>query len=178
MKRAWPYALALAVVVTGCYLALAPLLRSLTPGPTGAQATPLLRSSGTTTVSATKLIRVPTISPDHGFTALVGKAKTAKKAKKTKKVAQVAQKPVFVQSPPSLSSSTSTGSSPSSSSTTSTTPTTSKPKTSNKTASSKGSRLQGTVGGTVDQADNGGFAGQGNGDSAVTGGKSSTVAGG
>ena len=33
MKRAWPYALALAVVVTGCYLALAPLLRSLSPAP-------------------------------------------------------------------------------------------------------------------------------------------------
>ena len=34
MKRAWPYALALAVVVTGCYLLLAPLLRSLSPTPT------------------------------------------------------------------------------------------------------------------------------------------------
>ena len=34
MKRAWPYALALAVVVTGCYLALTPLLRSLSPAPT------------------------------------------------------------------------------------------------------------------------------------------------
>ena len=34
MKRAWPYAVALAVVVTGCYLALTPLLRSLSPGAT------------------------------------------------------------------------------------------------------------------------------------------------
>ena len=34
MKRAWPYAVALAIVVTGCYLALTPLLRSLSPGAT------------------------------------------------------------------------------------------------------------------------------------------------
>jgi hypothetical protein len=50
MKRAWPYALALAVVVTGCYLALAPLLRSLSPSPAGTQQTALVTNGNTITV--------------------------------------------------------------------------------------------------------------------------------
>ena len=50
MKRAWPYALALAVVVTGCYLALAPLLRSLSPGPTKSTASQLTHVPTSVTV--------------------------------------------------------------------------------------------------------------------------------
>ena len=175
MKRAWPYALALAVVVTGCYLALAPLLRSLTPGPTGTQAVTLV-SSRTTTVPATNASPAVVLkSNDPGFTSQVKVAVKKTTKKSSKKTANVVQTPVFV-SPPATTSNSSP--STTSSSTTTTTTPSSKPKSTGKTASTNSTRLPRSVGGGIDQADNGGFAGQGNGDSAVTGGKSSTVANG
>jgi hypothetical protein len=178
MKRAWPYALALAVVVTGCYLALVPLLRSLNPGPTATQSQ-ALSGSGTTTVSSSKTIVLVGTSHSHGFTALDPTAKkTVKKA--AKKSSKRNSPPVstttheFVTpTQPTTSSSTVSSSSSSSTSTppAKTTPTKTTPKT---TAASNRARAQ--VGGTIDQADNGGFAGKGNGESTMAGGKSSTLA--
>ena len=53
MKRAWPYAVALAIVVTGCYLALTPLLRSLSPGATPSSSS-LTQIATTATVGQAK----------------------------------------------------------------------------------------------------------------------------
>jgi hypothetical protein len=178
MKRAWPYAVALAVVVTGCYLALAPLLRSLNPGPTGTSASqPLLGANTTTVQQVKKQPSVKYTSDNPGFTSRVTvKAKKSKKAKTPHKAAKVNQTPVFIQSQTtanSSSSSSSTTTSPSSTTTTTHTPT--KPKTT-KAASNAGARPPAVVGGTINQQDNGGFAGQGNGDSTLPpAGKTSTV---
>jgi hypothetical protein len=84
MKRAWPYALALAVVVTGCYLALAPLLRSLSPAPTTSAASPLTHAPNVTTVPTSKEYHYD--SPKVGSNKFVNNlAATKKKTKKTKK---------------------------------------------------------------------------------------------
>jgi hypothetical protein len=173
MKRAWPYALALAVVVTGCYLALAPLLRSLNPGPT-ASASATLVGSSTTTVSESKVIPISGgTASDHGFTALVQTKKKAKKTGTAGKPAHTATTTHFVTPPTPTTSNT-----PSSSSSTSTT--TNTVKTTTKTPPTKttaANNRRAPVGGTIDQSDNGGFAGQGNGDSTMAGGKTSTLAG-
>jgi hypothetical protein len=179
MKRAWPYALALAVVVTGCYLALVPLLRSLNPGPTATQSA-ALSGSGTTTVASSKSIPLVGTSSSHGFTAL---DPTAKK-KTVKKVATKTSKRHSVQTsttthefvtPTQPSSSTTTSSS---SSTTSTPPAKTAPtKTTSKTPAAN-TRARAQVGGTIDQNDNGGFAGKNHGDSTMAGGKTSTLAAG
>ncbi len=166
MKRAWPYALALAVVVTGCYLVLAPLLRSLSPAPT-ASATRLNQTSNTTTVGRSKTFNF--VGKTHGQNSYASALTTKKKAKK------VAKKPVKtttpqVSAPPAPSSNT-TGfannppSSSSSSSTPKSTPTT--PSTTTKSANRKNS----AVGGQIDQSqsDNG-FAGP-TGNGPVTGGQ-------
>jgi hypothetical protein len=176
MKRAWPYALALAVVVTGCYLALVPLLRSLNPGPT-ATASATLVGSSTTTVSQSKVIPFSGTASDHGFTALVKQPASKKKAKKT----SVKGKPGHTSTattthefvtPTTPTTSTSTSSSPPSTSTNTV-------KTTAKTPAKKpaANTQRAPVGGTIDQTDNGGFAGQGNGDSTMAGGKTSTLAG-
>jgi hypothetical protein len=178
MKRAWPYALALAVVVTGCYLALAPLLRSLNPGPTATSAGPLHSSYTTTVPVLNKQPPVADASTNHGFTSRVKVTiKTAKKAKQSKKADKVTQTPAFV-SPTTTNSSSSSSTTTSSSSTTSTTRTPSKPKTT-KAASNAGTRPPASVSGTINQSDNGGFAGQDPGDSTLPpAGKTSTVVGG
>jgi hypothetical protein len=175
MKRAWPYALALAVVVTGCYLALTPLLRSLNPGPTATPAAALLGSS-TTTVAQTKSTGFVIPGPQHGATSFASALPTATKKKTrkaTKKVAVATQTPIFVQSTTPTDGGTSLN-------TTSTTSTTSTParKPSTKTAASKTASLPRSVGGGINQNDNGGFAGQSNGNSSMTGGKTSSLAGG
>jgi hypothetical protein len=176
MKRAWPYALALAVVVTACYLAMAPLLRSLNPGPTGTSALPL---PGATTTTVPQLSTQPPVtikSNNAGFTSRV--KVTVKKSKKAKKP-KVTQTPIFV-SPTTSTPSSSSSSTSTSSSTTSTTRTSTKPKTNTTKPASNAnaSRPPASVSGTIDQADNGGFAGQNNGDSTLPGGNSSTVAAG
>ncbi len=85
MKRAWPYALALAVVVTGCYLALTPLLRSLSPAPT-TSSSPLSQNTSVVTVGKAKFNYTSQANGSQGFvSALQGKKKAAKK--KAKKVA-------------------------------------------------------------------------------------------
>jgi hypothetical protein len=81
MKRAWPYALALAVVVTGCYLALVPLLRSLSPAPASSATSPLARVGNVMKIGKTKVISV--VSPEHGKNTFVGLS-PAKKTKKAK----------------------------------------------------------------------------------------------
>jgi hypothetical protein len=166
MKRAWPYALALAVVVTGCYLLLAPLLRSLSPAPT-TSASQLSHGSNSVTVGkAPTLVFVKTKAGQQVF---VSNLKTAKKAKKTKKPP--------VKTTPTTQSSTgfanndtasSSGSSSSSSSSNSTTPTQKAP--TKTTPSSTGAKNKGSVGGAIiDQGQAGnGFATQGN-DGPVTG---------
>jgi hypothetical protein len=88
MKRAWPYALALAVVVTGCYLALVPLLRSLSPAPASSATSPLAKANNLVRVGKSKVVSV--VSPQHGKQTFVGlspttKAKTTKTTKKAKK---------------------------------------------------------------------------------------------
>jgi len=55
MKRAWPYAVALAIVVTGCYLALTPLLRSLSPSATTSSSS-LQQQATSATVGQSKVI--------------------------------------------------------------------------------------------------------------------------
>jgi hypothetical protein len=155
MKRAWPYALALAVVVTGCYLALAPLLRSLSPAPT-TSANRLSQTSNTTTVGKSKTIKFP--ASNHGTNRFVtGLHK--KKAKKVTKAPAKATATPQVSAPTPSSSSTSTGfannsSSSSSSSTAKSTPTTAPSTT--KTTNRKNSAL----GGSIHQGQGGdGFAG-------------------
>jgi hypothetical protein len=176
MKRAWPYALALALVVTGCYLAMAPLLRSLNPGPTGTSAQPLPGVHTTTVPQVNKQPPVQFESNNAGFTSRV--KVTVKKAKKatTKKHAKVAQTPIFVSPTTTNTPSSSSSSTTTSSSNTVTTRTPAKPKTNTTKPVSNTARPSGVVSGTIDQADNGGFAGQGNGNSTLPGGKSSTVA--
>ena len=153
MKRAWPYALALAVVVTGCYLALAPLLRSLSPAPT-TSANRLSRTSNTTTVGKAKTIKY--VSPNHGTNGFVNNL--AAKKKKAKKVAKTPAKTTTPKVNTSAPSSNSTGvsnapSSSSSNSTPRTTPTT--PASPTKTTNRKNS----AVGGQINQGQGGdGFA--------------------
>ena len=143
MKRAWPYALALAVVVTGCYLALAPLLRSLSPAPT-TSANRLSAVSNVTTVGKSKTIHFR--SPSHGTNLLVSNlAKKKAKKKVTKAPAKTTTPKVSTTTP----SSNSTGfannppSSSSSSSTPKTTPTT--PASTTKTTNRKNSALGGSI---------------------------------
>jgi hypothetical protein len=87
MKRAWPYALALAVVVTGCYLALVPLLRSLSPAPASSATSPLAKANNLIPIGKSKGIKFE--SSKVGHQAFVGnlttKAKTTKTTKKAKK---------------------------------------------------------------------------------------------
>jgi hypothetical protein len=152
MKRAWPYALALAVVVTGCYLALAPLLRSLSPAPT-TSANRLSQNSNVQTVGKSKTIKFT--GSNHGSTGFV--SNLAAKKKKAKKVAKPPAKttPKVNTSTPS-SNSTGVSNTPSSSSSTSTpktTPTT--PASPTKTTNRKNS----AVGGQINQGQGGdGFA--------------------
>jgi hypothetical protein len=162
MKRAWPYAVALAVVVTGCYLALAPLLRSLSPAPTTTAASPLTKSD-VTTVGRSQPIhfdRPPTTSSKFvGNLATTKKKKAVKKAVKKPAAATTPTPGGFAANPPSTSSS----SSPSrSSSTPAATP---KPKSTPAKTASKGPRSVG--GAAVDQAQGGGFAG-GNSSGSIT----------
>jgi hypothetical protein len=145
MKRAWPYALALAVVVTGCYLALAPLLRSLSPAPT-ASANRLGQVSNTTTVGKAKTIKYQ--GKNHGQQGFVS-ALAKKKAKKkvTKAPAKAAATPKVSAPTPSSTSTgfagNSTSSSSSSSSTPKSTPTT--PSSTTKTTNRKNSALGGSI---------------------------------
>jgi hypothetical protein len=170
MKRAWPYAVALAVVVTGCYLLLAPLLRSLSPAPT-TSASQLSQGSNSTTVG-----KAPTIifrSPNHGatqFASALTTKKKAKKAKKTRKPTLTTPSTGFAGNTTSTSSS---GSSSSGSSSSSSTPST--PKTpAKKPSSSTGAANKPAIGGKIDQSQAGtGFAGTGN-DAPVTGGSTLT----
>jgi hypothetical protein len=173
MKRAWPYALALAVVVTGCYLALAPLLRSLNPGPTTTASATLLGSS-TTTVSESKVIAFSGgTAAVHGFTANVTPKKKAKKILVKGKPAHTATTTHVYVSPTTPSTSGTSSTSSSTSTSTNTVKTTSKTPAKKPAANTQ----RAPVGGTIDQTDNGGFAGQGNGDSTMAGGKTSTLAG-
>jgi hypothetical protein len=167
MKRAWPYALALAVVVTGCYLALAPLLRSLNPGPT-TSATRVLGAANTITVGSAKTISL--FSTSNGSTQYASALpvihkKTAKKAHK--KVVVSSTTPDFATSTTSSNTTQSSGTSQSSTPPAKTS-TTSTPK-----KSSKGSAK--VVGGSAPQDDNAGLAGQTNGEDSVGGGTSSAV---
>jgi hypothetical protein len=84
MKRAWPYALALAVVVTGCYLALVPLLRSLSPAPASSATSPLAKGNNVIPVGKSKVIKFE--SPKVGKQSFVANLTTTKK--KTKKTAK------------------------------------------------------------------------------------------
>jgi hypothetical protein len=165
MKRAWPYAVALAVVVTGCYLALTPLLRSLSPG-----ATTSSHSIANTRTSATiGQSTVPTIdSPQSNkvsskfVTGLHSKKKAKKKATAT-----------TTRNTTTTRSTDTTGFARGNSSNTQTptkTPTTvkTKPK-----PAKKGS---GTVSGSVDQSTGGGLAQNGSGDATVGGGTQSDPA--
>jgi hypothetical protein len=163
MKRAWPYALALAVVVTGCYLALAPLLRSLSPDPTtSATSRQLTQGSDTVTVGQQAVKQIKFNSPVKVGSTFVGNLKTTKKKKVKKPVTTPTATTGFANNPPSSSSSSSSsrGSSNSSSSSSSSSSTPkSTPKTTTPPAktASKGARSVG--GGSVDQATDGGFAG-------------------
>jgi hypothetical protein len=140
MKRAWPYALALAVVVTGCYLALAPLLRSLSPAPT-TSANSLSTGSNTTTVGKSKPI---VFRGPHGSNSFVTVLKKKAKAKKVTKAPVKATPKVSTTTP----SSNTTGfannpPSSSSSSTPKSTPTT--PSSPTKTTNRKNSALGGSI---------------------------------
>jgi hypothetical protein len=163
MKRAWPYALALAVVVTGCYLALAPLLRSLSPAPTtSATARQLTQGSNTVTVGQQAVKQITFNSRVKVGSTFVGNLKTTKKKKVKKPATTTTTTGGFAANPPSSSSSSSSASGSSSSSGGSSGPSstpTSTPKTTSPPAktASKGPRSVG--GGSVDQATDGGFAG-------------------
>ena len=84
MKRAWPYALSLAVVVAGCYLALAPLLRSLSPAPATNATSALSQDNNTTTIQKSSFFN----GPSHGATSFV--SAVGAKGKKSKKTAKKA----------------------------------------------------------------------------------------
>jgi hypothetical protein len=177
MKRAWPYALALAVVVTGCYLALAPLLRSLSPAP-ASTANRLSQGSNVQTVGKSKSISIKSTKP--GTNSFVSALATKKKAKKVKKStttttrksttttnapSQSTSTTGFANNAPSSSSSNTTAQAPKS---TVTTPksTASPPK--SKAASKKTGSA--SVGGGIDQSQGSGFAGP-TGSGSVVGGQ-------
>jgi hypothetical protein len=162
MKRAWPYAVALAVVVTGCYLALTPLLRSLSPGAT-TSASSISNIQTTATVGQSKIYTIVSSESGKVGSTFVNDLRTKKKAKTTKTTADKTAPPTDT-----------TGFAGGSSSTQAPTKTTTKAK-ATKTAK-KGS---GSVGGSVDQSSTGlgGLAGNGNGNGTVPGGTKSDPAG-
>jgi hypothetical protein len=154
MKRAWPYALALAVVVTGCYLALAPLLRSLSPAPT-TSANRLSQTKNVTTVGKSKTIHYT--GADPGTTSLVSSLHIKKKAAKkvSKPPVKAPATPKVTTSPQSSTTSGVANTPPASSSNTA-------PKTTKTTSSSTtktANRKNTPVGGQVDQSQSDGFAG-------------------
>jgi hypothetical protein len=164
MKRAWPYAVALAVVVTGCYLALTPLLRSLSPGATTSTSS-ISKIQTTITVGQAKGTTI-ILSPNAGQQRFVSNIPET-----TKKTTKKTVKKTVKSSPPSTTDTTgfATGS-PSSSSQTTKTPTV---KAKTKTVK----RGTGSVNGAVDPANGGGLASSGGGDSTGTGGTHSDPAG-
>jgi hypothetical protein len=178
MKRAWPYALALAVVVTGCYLALAPLLRSLSPAPAStANRLSQNQNNNVETVNKAKGFAVVSSKPGK-ITYVTGLKKKAKKAKKAKKSTTNPTKKSTTTNAPSQSTAT-TGfannapSSSSSSSTPAPKSTTTTPKATATTPTSKAASKKKTgsasVGGGIDQGGGAGFAGQTGGGSVVGG---------
>jgi hypothetical protein len=82
MKRAWPYAVALAIVVTGCYLALTPLLRSLSPGASPSSSS-LTHVQTSATVGQSKIVTFPSQQTDKVPSQFASDLpNTVKKAKK------------------------------------------------------------------------------------------------
>jgi hypothetical protein len=149
MKRAWPYALALAVVVTGCYLALVPLLRSLSPAPSASATSQLVQGTGTTTVDK------QTAKTDVLFNSKAPKTSSkfvSALAPKTKKKTKKAKTPAvnnFATNPTSTSTTPRTGvKAPKKPTTT--------PSSTTKAAASKPKGAAAVGGGTVDQTQVGG----------------------
>jgi hypothetical protein len=166
MKRAWPYALALAVVVTGCYLALAPLLRSLSPAPAStANRLSQNQNNNVQTVNKTESFAVVSSKPGKitYVTGLKKKKVTTKKAKKptsstpktttTNTPSQSTPAGGIANNTPSSSSSSSSSQAPKS---TATTPKTTAPSSTSKAASKKTGSA--SVGGGIDQGGGAGFA--------------------
>ena len=163
MKRAWPYAVALAVVVTGCYLALTPLLRSLSPARpprrTRCSSKPRARPSAKSKI-------VIFHGSNGGQTTFASSLPTTvKKAKKK------AATPPTGNTTPSQTDTTTTGFAGGSSSTQ--TP----PKTAVKAKAKPVKRGSGSVNGTVDPGNGGGLAGSGASNGTQTGGTHSDPAG-
>ena len=149
MKRAWPYAVALAIVVTGCYLALTPLLRSLSPGATPSSSS-LHASPTSATVSQAKVINFAVEAAGKAPSQFASDLPaTVKKAKKK------AATPPTGNTTPSQTDTTTTGFACGSSSTQ--TP----PKTAVKAKAKPVKRGSGSVNGTVDPGNGGGLAGSG-----------------
>jgi hypothetical protein len=148
MKRAWPYALALAVVVTGCYLALAPLLRSLSPAPTTSAASPLTRGHNVTTVGKSKGINV--VRSPRVTSSFVGNLKTNTKKTTTKKKAKKSTVTTPTATTGFATNQTSTSTTPST--------ITKTPKKSSSTPTKTASKAKGAsvVGGKVDATPTGG----------------------
>lgn len=154
MKRAWPYALALAVVVTGCYLALAPLLRSLSPAPT-TSASSLSTGSNTTTVGKSKPIVFRGPHGTSGFVSALAKKKAKKKV--TKAPAKATATPKVSAPTPSSTSTGFANNQPSSSSDSTSTPK-SAPATAPSTTKTT-NRKNSALGGSIHQGQGGdGFA--------------------
>jgi hypothetical protein len=160
MKRAWPYAVALAIVVTGCYLALTPLLRSLSPGATTSSSS-LQQQATSATVGQSKVITF------HGSNA--GKTTFASSlpqtVKKSKNKAATAPTNTTPQSPTDT-----TGFATGSSSTQA------PPKTAVKAKSKPVKKGGGSVNGSVDPGNGGGLASPG-GNGTQSGGTHSDPAG-
>jgi hypothetical protein len=153
MKRAWPYALALAVVVTGCYLALAPLLRSLSPAPTTSAASPLTRGHNVTTIGKSKginVVRSPRVTPSFVANLKTNTKKTTTKKTTTKKKAKKSTVTTPTATTGFATNQTSTSTTPST--------ITKTPKKSSSTPTKTASKAKGAsvVGGKVDATPTGG----------------------
>jgi hypothetical protein len=160
MKRAWPYAVALAIVVTGCYLALTPLLRSLSPGATTSSSS-LQHQATSATVSQSKVINFG--KSNAGKTTFA--SALPQTVKKTKKKADTAPTNTTPQSPTGTTGFASGSSS-----------TQAPPKTAVKAKSKPVKKGSGSVNGSVDPVNGGGLASPG-GNAPVNGGTHSDPAG-
>jgi hypothetical protein len=146
MKRAWPYAVALAIVVTGCYLALTPLLRSISPGATRSSSS-LTQIATTATVGQAKLVTFPSQQTDKVPSQFA--SDLPKVAKKAKKKADTTAPTGITAPPPTATTGFASGSSSTQAPT--------RPVVKTKPVK----RGSGSVNGTVDPGNGGGLANRG-----------------
>jgi hypothetical protein len=162
MKRAWPYAVALAIVVTGCYLALTPLLRSLSPSATRSSSS-LTHVQTSATVGQSKLVTFPSPQTDKVASKFANELpSTVKKAKKKAATAPINTTPQAPTDTTGFASGSSSTQAP--------------PKTVVKTKT-KPVRKGGSVNGSVDPGNGGGLANPGGANDTQTGGTRSDPAG-